>query len=60
MAMPAGSCAGSMRISGQPEPVIVGVNGLTPPAFGQSVKVAVRDTSEVHLFNAESGARLDV
>jgi multiple sugar transport system ATP-binding protein len=49
-----------MRISGQPEPVIVGVNGLTPPAFGQSVKVAVRDTSEVHLFNAESGARLDV
>ena len=51
---------GSVRIGGVPERFIVRVDGRNPPAFGQNVKVAVRDTSEVHLFNPESGARLDV
>jgi multiple sugar transport system ATP-binding protein len=51
---------GSVRIGGQPERFIVRVDGRTPPALGQHVKVAVRDTTEIHLFHPESGARLEV
>ena len=37
---------------------MVRVDGRTPPTLGQTVKVAVRDASEVHLFHPESGQRL--
>ncbi|AHH93783.1 sn-glycerol-3-phosphate ABC transporter ATP-binding protein UgpC [Kutzneria viridogrisea] len=50
---------GSVRIGGTPERFIVRVDGRTPPAFGQTVKVALRDAGEIHLFHPESGARLE-
>ncbi|MBY8850401.1 ATP-binding cassette domain-containing protein, partial [Saccharothrix sp. MB29] len=49
---------GSVRIGDVPERFVVRVDGRTPPTLGQTVKVAVRDASEVHLFHPESGARL--
>ncbi|TQM81554.1 carbohydrate ABC transporter ATP-binding protein (CUT1 family) [Saccharothrix saharensis] len=49
---------GSVRIGGVPERFVVRVDGRTPPTLGQTVKVAVRDAGEVHLFHPESGHRL--
>ncbi|WP_447005312.1 ABC transporter ATP-binding protein [Saccharothrix isguenensis] len=49
---------GSVRIGNVPERFVVRVDGRTPPTLGQTVKVAVRDASEVHLFHPESGHRL--
>ncbi|MCP2164708.1 ABC transporter ATP-binding protein [Goodfellowiella coeruleoviolacea] len=49
---------GSVRIGDASERFIVRVDSRTPPAFGQKVKVAVRDNSEIHLFHPESGKRL--
>ena len=50
---------GSVRIGDVPERFIVRVDGRTPPAFGQVVKVALRNAGEIHLFHPDSGARLD-
>jgi multiple sugar transport system ATP-binding protein len=50
---------GSVRIGSSNERFIVRVDGRTPPAIGQSVKVAIRDAGEVHLFHPETGARLE-
>jgi multiple sugar transport system ATP-binding protein len=49
---------GSARIAGSSERFIVRVDGRTPPAFGQTVKVAVRDGDQVHLFHPGTGLRL--
>jgi multiple sugar transport system ATP-binding protein len=49
---------GSVRIGDVPERFVVRVDGRTPPTLGQTVKVAVRDAGEVHLFHPESGYRL--
>ncbi|MCP2260652.1 carbohydrate ABC transporter ATP-binding protein, CUT1 family [Streptoalloteichus tenebrarius] len=49
---------GSVRIGEHPERFIVRVDGRTPPAFGQQVKVTLRDADEVHLFHPETGLRL--
>ncbi|MCE6999522.1 sn-glycerol-3-phosphate ABC transporter ATP-binding protein UgpC [Saccharothrix sp. S26] len=49
---------GSIRIGDTPERFVVRVDGRTPPTLGQTVKIAVRDASEIHLFHPESGNRL--
>ncbi|GAB2739458.1 ABC transporter ATP-binding protein [Amycolatopsis magusensis] len=38
--------------------VVVRVDGRATPAMGQAVRVGLRDVSEVHLFDAETGLRL--
>lgn len=50
---------GTIDVGGAPERFVVRTDGRTPPALGQRVKVALRDSSEVHLFHPETGARLD-
>ena len=50
---------GAVRIGSASERFIVRVDGRTPPAIGQKVKVTVRDAGEVHTFHPETGARLD-
>jgi multiple sugar transport system ATP-binding protein len=50
---------GAVLINDVNERFVVRVDGRTPPAIGQQVKVAVRDVNEVHLFNPESGLRLE-
>ncbi|WP_199441068.1 ABC transporter ATP-binding protein [Umezawaea beigongshangensis] len=50
---------GAVRIGDSSERFVVRVDGRTPPTLGQNVKVAVRDTSEIHLFHPETGNRLD-
>ena len=49
---------GSVQISDHNERFVVRVDGRTPPAIGQKVKIALRDAAETHLFNPETGARL--
>jgi multiple sugar transport system ATP-binding protein len=49
---------GAVRIGDSSERFVVRVDGRTPPTLGQQVKVAVRDASEIHLFNPETGNRL--
>ncbi|GAB3000721.1 ABC transporter ATP-binding protein [Saccharothrix stipae] len=49
---------GSIRIGDVPERFVVRVDGRTPPTLGQTVKIAVRDATEVHLFHPETGHRL--
>ncbi|WHT19887.1 sn-glycerol-3-phosphate ABC transporter ATP-binding protein UgpC [Crossiella sp. CA-258035] len=49
---------GSVRIGDRPERFTVRVDGRTPPALGQTVKVGLRDHGEVHLFHPETGDRL--
>ncbi|ACU34320.1 sn-glycerol-3-phosphate ABC transporter ATP-binding protein UgpC [Actinosynnema pretiosum subsp. pretiosum] len=49
---------GAVRIGDSSERFVVRVDGRTPPALGQTVKVGVRDASEVHLFHPETGLRL--
>jgi multiple sugar transport system ATP-binding protein len=38
--------------------IVVRVDGRTPPRLGESVRVSLRDASEIHLFDPESGLRL--
>jgi multiple sugar transport system ATP-binding protein len=38
--------------------IVVRVDGRTPPRLGDSVRVSLRDASEIHLFDPESGLRL--
>jgi multiple sugar transport system ATP-binding protein len=49
---------GAVRIGDSSERFVVRVDGRTPPALGQVVKVGVRDATEIHLFHPESGQRL--
>ncbi|MCX2733697.1 sn-glycerol-3-phosphate ABC transporter ATP-binding protein UgpC [Saccharopolyspora sp. NFXS83] len=49
---------GSIQVNGSPERFVVRTDGRTPPALGQQVKVALRDSSEVHLFRPDDGTRL--
>ncbi|GAA4852966.1 ABC transporter ATP-binding protein [Saccharopolyspora rosea] len=49
---------GSIDVAGTPERFVVRADGRTPPALGQQVTVAVRDSDEIHLFHPETGARL--
>ncbi|GAA3892292.1 diacetylchitobiose ABC transporter ATP-binding protein MsiK [Saccharothrix violaceirubra] len=49
---------GAVRVGQGTERFVVRVDGRTPPALGQQVRVAVRDPRETHLFHPESGARL--
>jgi multiple sugar transport system ATP-binding protein len=39
--------------------VVVRVDGRTPPRLGESVRVGLRDASEIHLFHPETGLRLE-
>ena len=50
---------GAVKIGDTAERMVVRVDGRTPPTLGQTVKVAVRDASEVHLFHPETGLRLE-
>jgi multiple sugar transport system ATP-binding protein len=50
---------GAVRIGDTSERFVVRVDGRTPPAIGQQVTVAVRDTDEIHLFHPETGLRLE-
>ncbi|HVV24664.1 MAG TPA: sn-glycerol-3-phosphate ABC transporter ATP-binding protein UgpC [Pseudonocardiaceae bacterium] len=50
---------GAVLINDVQERFVVRVDGRTPPAIGQQVKVAVRGVDEIHLFNPESGLRLE-
>ncbi|KAA2262343.1 sn-glycerol-3-phosphate ABC transporter ATP-binding protein UgpC [Solihabitans fulvus] len=50
---------GAVKIGEGTERFVVRVDGRTPPTLGQQVKVAVRDTTEIHLFHPESGDRLE-
>lgn len=45
------SRAGAQRVN-------VRVDGRTPPRLGQTVRVGVRNNTEIHLFHPETGARL--
>ena len=49
---------GSVQIGDHAERFVVRVDGRTPPTIGQKVKVALRDSAEIHLFNPASGDRL--
>ncbi|MEU5694685.1 sn-glycerol-3-phosphate ABC transporter ATP-binding protein UgpC [Actinosynnema sp. NPDC020468] len=49
---------GAVRIGNASERFVVRVDGRTPPALGNRVKVAVRGAGEIHLFHPESGLRL--
>ncbi|MEU6128716.1 sn-glycerol-3-phosphate ABC transporter ATP-binding protein UgpC [Saccharopolyspora sp. NPDC047091] len=49
---------GSIQVAGQPQRFVVRTDGRTPPALGQQVKVALRDSGEVHLFRPDDGTRL--
>jgi multiple sugar transport system ATP-binding protein len=49
---------GSVQIGDHAERFVVRVDGRTPPTIGQKVKVALRDSAEIHLFNPGSGDRL--
>ncbi|SDG97311.1 multiple sugar transport system ATP-binding protein [Lentzea fradiae] len=50
---------GAVKIGDGSQRFVVRVDGRTPPTLGQTVKVAVRDHSEIHLFHPESGERLE-
>jgi multiple sugar transport system ATP-binding protein len=50
---------GAVRIGDSNERFVVRVDGRTPPAIGQQVKVAVRAVTEIHLFHPETGLRLE-
>jgi multiple sugar transport system ATP-binding protein len=50
---------GAVKIGDASQRFVVRVDGRTPPTLGQHVKVAVRDTTEIHLFHPESGERLE-
>ncbi|MGP4019478.1 ABC transporter ATP-binding protein [Saccharopolyspora sp. 5N708] len=49
---------GAIEINGSQERFVVRGDGRTPPALGQQVTVALRDTSEIHLFHPVTGVRL--
>ncbi|MQA07677.1 MAG: sn-glycerol-3-phosphate ABC transporter ATP-binding protein UgpC [Pseudonocardiaceae bacterium] len=49
---------GTVRIGDSDERFVVRMDGRTPPGLGETVKVAVRDAEEVHLFHPDSGLRL--
>ncbi|MGQ0840486.1 TOBE domain-containing protein, partial [Actinokineospora sp.] len=38
--------------------LVMRVDGRTPPALGQTVRVVLRNSEEIHLFDAETGERL--
>jgi multiple sugar transport system ATP-binding protein len=50
---------GAVKIGDSNERFVVRVDGRTPPAIGQQVKIAVRDVEEIHLFHPETGLRLE-
>jgi multiple sugar transport system ATP-binding protein len=50
---------GAVKIGDASQRFVVRVDGRTPPTLGQHVKVAVRDTTEIHLFHPETGERLE-
>ncbi|MET9631673.1 sn-glycerol-3-phosphate ABC transporter ATP-binding protein UgpC [Lentzea sp. NPDC006480] len=50
---------GAVKIGDSSQRFVVRVDGRTPPTLGQHVKVAVRDTTEIHLFHPETGERLE-
>ncbi|HEY0453792.1 sn-glycerol-3-phosphate ABC transporter ATP-binding protein UgpC [Actinophytocola sp.] len=39
--------------------IVVRVDGRTPPRLNESVHVALRDATEIHLFHPETGLRLE-
>lgn len=45
-------------VDGSPERFVIRADGRTPPALGQQINVALRDTDEIHLFHPETGAKL--
>ncbi|MCP2253583.1 carbohydrate ABC transporter ATP-binding protein, CUT1 family (TC 3.A.1.1.-) [Prauserella aidingensis] len=46
-------------LAGHDEKLVVRADGRTPPRLGEAVRVALRDTGEVHVFDPESGLRID-
>lgn len=49
---------GTVEVAGTSERFVVRTDGRTPPALGERVRVALRDSDEVHLFHPKSGTRL--
>ncbi|GAA1221016.1 ABC transporter ATP-binding protein [Prauserella alba] len=45
-------------LAGHADKIVVRADGRTPPRLGEAVRVAVRDTGEVHVFDPESGLRI--
>ncbi|MGH3949928.1 MAG: ABC transporter ATP-binding protein [Pseudonocardiaceae bacterium] len=39
--------------------IVVRVDGRTPPRLGEKVRVALRDTGDVHAFHPDTGARIE-
>ncbi|MBB3049982.1 multiple sugar transport system ATP-binding protein [Prauserella isguenensis] len=46
-------------LAGHDDKLVVRADGRTPPRLGEAVRVALRDTGEVHVFDPESGLRID-
>ncbi len=51
---------GSIEIAGSHERFIVRADGRVPPSVGQTVRVALRGTDEIHLFHPGTGERISV
>ncbi|SES47351.1 ABC transporter ATP-binding protein [Actinokineospora terrae] len=49
---------GSLPQDADPTRLVLRVDGRTPPALGATIRVAVRNPEELHLFHPESGDRL--
>ncbi|MEV0054791.1 sn-glycerol-3-phosphate ABC transporter ATP-binding protein UgpC [Saccharopolyspora shandongensis] len=45
-------------VAGSEQRLVVRVDGRTPPYIGQRIRVAVRDTAEVHVFDPNTAQRL--
>ncbi|NMH96483.1 ABC transporter ATP-binding protein [Pseudonocardia acidicola] len=49
---------GTTRATGEPTRLVVRADARRPPAIGQAITVALRDTADVHTFAATTGTRL--
>ncbi|MGH3625165.1 MAG: ABC transporter ATP-binding protein [Sciscionella sp.] len=49
---------GTIHLDNSPERLVVRVDGRTPPALGHTIRVALRDATETHLFHPTTGHRL--
>lgn len=49
---------GTIRTDGTTHRIVVRVDGRTPPRIGDNVRVALRDTAELHAFHPTTGNRL--
>ena len=49
---------GVVSVGGQDQRMVVRVDGRTPPRLGETVRVGLRDSGEVHVFHPETSLRL--